>query len=117
MEGLFGVKMGMRFNHFGVFGKVRPGFIYYQEAMPGGGDYTPNSLTRFAGDLGGVFEYYPNYASTFRLDAGTTVVRYLTNHPDPKPYPLGSNLSTQYWVTQGNLQVAASYTYRFNWRR
>jgi hypothetical protein len=115
-EGLFGVKMGMRFNHIGVFGKVRPGFIYYSQAMPGGGDYIPNSLSRFVTDLGGVFEYYPNRESTLRIDAGTTVVRYLTNHPDPKPYPLGSSLSTQYWVTQGNLQVAASYTYRFNWR-
>jgi hypothetical protein len=113
LEGLFGLKMGARFQKVGVFGKVRPGFIYYQDAMQGGGNMTPNSLTRFATDLGGVFEYYPKENSILRFDVGTTVVRYLSDHPDPKEYPLGSSLSTQYWVTQGNLQVSTSYTYRF----
>ena len=112
-EGLFGVKMGARFQHFGIFGKVRPGFIYYDQAMPGGGATAPSNLTRFATDLGGTVEYYPARNSTLRFDVGTTLVRYLTDHPDPKPYPLGSWLSTQYWVTQGNFQVATSYTYRF----
>jgi hypothetical protein len=112
-QGLFGLRMGEHFRHFGLFGKVRPGFIYYQSAMPGGGDFTPTSLTRFATDFGGVFEYYPAHNSVLRFDAGTTVVRYLANHPDPTPYPLGSHLSTQYWVTQGNLQISTSYTYRF----
>jgi len=112
-EGLFGLKMGERFHRFGVFGKVRPGFIYYQNALPGGGDFTPTSLSRFAADLGGIFEYYPKLNSSWRVDVGTTLVRYLSNHPDPVQYPLGSNLSTQYWVTQGNLQVSTSYTYRF----
>jgi hypothetical protein len=40
-EGLFGIKMGERFRKWAIFGKIRPGFIYYQEAMPGGGIYTP----------------------------------------------------------------------------
>ena len=113
IEGLFGIKMGVHFEKFGVFGKVRPGFIYYVSAMPGGGDMTPSSLTRFATDLGGVFEYYPQRNSILRFDIGTTAVRYLSDHPDPKPFPLGSYLSTQYWVTQGNLQIATSYTFRF----
>ena len=113
VEGLFGLKMGARFQKVGVFGKVRPGFIYYQDAQQGGGNMTPNSLTRFATDLGGVFEYYPKENSILRFDVGTTVVRYLSDHPDPKQFPLGSSLSTQYWVTQGNLQVSTSYTYRF----
>jgi hypothetical protein len=112
-EGLFGLKMGQRFSHFGVFGKVRPGFIYYFDAMPGGGATTSSNLTRFATDLGGTVEYYPDRSSTLRFDVGTTVVRYLSDHPDPKQYPLGSSLSTQYWVTQGNFQIATSYTYRF----
>lgn len=113
MVGLFGVKIGPRFQHWGVFGKVRPGFIYYQNAMPGGGDYTPNRLTRFAWDVGGIVEVYTARNSTLRFDVGTTLVRYLDNHPDTVQYPLGSVLSTQYIVTQGNFQVATSYTYRF----
>lgn len=113
MEGLFGVRMGARFDKFGIYGKVRPGFIYYKNAMPGGGDMTPNSLSRFATDIGGVFEFYPQHNTILRFDVGTTVVRYLSEHPDPKEFPLGSSLSTQYWVTQGNLQIGTSYTFRF----
>ncbi len=113
MQGLFGVKLGERYQHFGVFGKVRPGFIYYDSAMPGGGATSPESLTRFAADFGGVFEVYPARRSTFRLDVGTTLVRYLSDHPDTIKYPLGSLLSNDYIVTQGNLQVSTSYTYRF----
>src|SRR5215469_1316145 len=105
LQGLYGVKMGARLEHFGIFGKVRPGFIYYKDAIPGGGDLTPNSLARFAWDVGGIFEVYPAHNSTIRFDVGTTLVRYLSDHPDPKPYPLGTHLSDQYIVTQGNFQV------------
>jgi len=112
-EGLFGVKLGARFNRFGVFGKVRPGLIYYQQAIPGGGDVMPNSLSRFVTDFGGVFEYYPQHNTILRIDAGTTLVRYLTNRSDDQRYPLGSHLSTQYWVTQGNPQFSTSYIVRF----
>ena len=37
-EGLFGIKWGERWQYWGLFAKVRPGFIYYEKAMPGGGD-------------------------------------------------------------------------------
>ena len=48
-----------------------------------------------------------------RFDVGTTLVRYLTDHPDRVQYPLGSLLSTDYIVTQGNLQVATTYVWHF----
>jgi len=117
MEGLFGVRMGARFDKFGIFAKVRPGFIYYNDAFPIQGETHTASFTRFAADVGGIVEYYPDRNSTLRFDVGTTLVRYLTNHPDPHQYQLGSQLSTAYIVTQGNFQVATSYIYRFNWRR
>jgi hypothetical protein len=113
MEGLFGVRMGARSEHFGIFAKIRPGFIYYENAFPIQGETATASLTRFATDLGGIFEYYPERNATLRFDVGTTLVRYLTNHPDPHEYQLGSQLSTAYIVTQGNFQVATSYVYRF----
>ena len=113
MEGLFGVRMGARYEHVGVFAKVRPGFIYYENAYPVQGATAQDSLTRFATDFGGIVEYYPDHNSTLRFDVGTTLVRYLTNHVDPNKYELGSLLSTQYIVTQGNFQVSTSYTYRF----
>jgi hypothetical protein len=113
MEGLFGVKMGGRWQHWGLFGKIRPGFIYYESAVPGGGDLTPTSLTRFATDFGGIVELYPARNSTMRFDVGTTLVRCLTNHPDPNMSPINDLRSSQYIVTQGNFQVATSYVYRF----
>ncbi len=113
MEGLFGVRMGVRLQHWGIYGKVRPGFIYYENALPVQGESGTASFTRFATDVGGIVEYYPEHNSTLRFDVGTTLVRYLTNHPDPHEYQLGSQLSTAYIVTQGNFQVATSYVYRF----
>ena len=113
IEGLFGVRMGVRTEKFGVFGKVRPGFIYYNNAFPVQGETSTASLTRFAADIGGIIEYYPERNATLRFDVGTTLVRYLTNHTDPHPYELGTLLSPQYIVTQGNFQIATSYVYRF----
>ena len=112
-EGLFGIKMGERFRKWAIFGKIRPGFIYYQEAMPGGGAYTPGSLTRFAWYFGGIAELYPTHNTTWRFDVGTTLVRYLSDHPDSRMSPINDLRSTQYIVTQGNLQVATTYIYRF----
>lgn len=112
-EGLFGVKMGERFRRWSIWGKIRPGFIYYQEAMPGGGVYTPESLTRFAWDFGGIVEVYPARSTTWRFDVGTTLVRYLANYPDPRMSPINDLRSTQYYTNQGNLQVSTSYIYRF----
>lgn len=113
LEGLFGIRMGARYEHFGVFAKIRPGFIYYKNALSVQGDTAATSLSRFAADVGGIIEYYPARNSTLRLDVGTTLVRYLTNHQDPQQYVLGSLLSTQYIVTQGNFQISTGYAYRF----
>jgi len=105
--------MGERWHHWGLFGKIRPGFIYYENALPGGGDPNPASLTRFATDFGGIVELYPKRNSTVRFDVGTTLVRYLSDHTDPRMSPINDLRSTQYIVTQGNFQVATSYVYRF----
>ena len=113
MEGLFGMKMGERFEHVGIFAKVRPGFIYYQNALPGGGDPNPTSLARFAWDFGGIVEVYPHRNSTIRFDVGTTLVRYLSDHTDPRMSELDSLQSSQYIVNQGNFQISTGYTYRF----
>ena len=113
MEGLFGVRMGVRLPHWGIYAKVRPGFIYYENAVPVQGESGTGSLTRFAADVGGIVEYYPERNSTLRFDVGTTLVRYLTNRTDPHPYELGTQLSPDYIVTQGNFQISTSYVYRF----
>jgi hypothetical protein len=115
MEGLFGVRLGQKFEHVGVFGKVRPGFIYYDRALPGGGDPTPTSLTRFVWDFGGIVEVYPHRESrsTIRFDVGTTLVRYLTDRTDTRFTEIGGVISNQYIVNQGNFQISTGYVYRF----
>lgn len=88
IEGLFGVKAGIRKNRFGVFGKFRPGFESSGRAevprfVNGNGPDPRNPFgferiraTQFALDVGGVFEYYPTPRTIVRFDAGDTIVRY-----------------------------------------
>jgi len=113
MQGLFGVKLGESWKHWGLFAKVRPGFIYYNEAWPGGGVDAPGSLTRFAWDVGGVAEFYTQHGGTFRVDLGTTLVRYLTDRVDTRFTQIGGVISNQYYVTQGNVQFSTTYAFRF----
>ena len=61
---------------------------------------------------GSVFEWFATRHSTLRVDAGTTVVRYLTSHVDPRQ-PAGDILSTDYYASQSNFQFSTGYTYRF----
>jgi len=113
VQGLFGVKLGDRWKHWGLFAKVRPGFIYYNEAWPGGGVDTPGSLSRFVWDVGGAAEFYTHHNGTFRVDLGTTLVRYLTDKVDTRYTQIGGVISNQYWVTQGNVQFSTTYAFRF----
>ena len=75
--GLFGIKAGIRKKNFGVFAKARPGYTRFGllGTTPG-----PNSFgqtqTRFAMDVGGVFEYYPHRNVAFRVDAGDTMINF-----------------------------------------
>ena len=113
MQGLFGVKLGESWKHWGLFAKVRPGFIYYNEAIPGGGVDTPGSLSRFVWDVGGAAEFYTHHNGMFRVDLGTTLVRYLTDKVDTRYTQIGGVISDQYYVTQGNLQFSTTYAWRF----
>jgi len=88
-QGQFGVKSGLRFNKFGVFGKVRPGFINTKQDFT---VYIPtpcvpvtttciqylpisgvSSDTGFSLDVGGVAELYPSKRIVVRLDVGDTI--------------------------------------------
>jgi hypothetical protein len=113
VEGLFGTKFGQQGRNWGVFGRIRPGFIYYQKAWSGGENAHFTDLSRFAIDAGGTFEYYPNPQSTIRFDFGSTLVRYLRDYPNPRISPIGSLISTDYYVTQGNFQFSTGYRIRF----
>jgi hypothetical protein len=112
-QGQFGAKLGGSWQRFGIYAKIRPGFIYYQNAWPGLGSSTPKNLTRFTWDVGGIVEINTHRSGKIRFDIGTTVVRYLTDNPDPRMSELGSVFSPQSYVNQGNFQFSTSYIYRF----
>jgi hypothetical protein len=82
VQGLIGAKVGTRFQHFGFFAKLRPGFITTGSALRSV-TFDPNQfiftqrfarLTERALDLGGVIEYYPTKHWSLRYDAGDTML-------------------------------------------
>lgn len=85
-EGLFGVKVGKRYERFGIFGKARPGVISFTRGQGGfvqtgtgsaaSFTFETRRATHFATDLGGVLEFYPSRRIVARFDAGDTIIRY-----------------------------------------
>ena len=79
-----GLKVGKRFEKFGIFAKVRPGFLTVDDVFTAEpGPLSPSSfrLERrnfFTIDVGGVLELYPSRRTVVRFDAGDTAIR----HPD-----------------------------------
>ncbi len=115
-QGLFGVKGGVRRNHFGFFGKVRPGINSYSAAVTsvttppqGPGTYTYGRSTNVVLDLGGIVEFYPAERSTLRLEAGDTHIFYANKTVNidgtPTIYP-GNGL-------KHSIQFIVGYGWRF----
>jgi len=114
-QGQFGVKSGLRFDRFGVFGKVRPGFVNTKYEVPvfcveGPCPRIIDKDTGFSMDLGGVVEFYPSRRATVRFDVGDTII----NRREPQIlYASGlfalpnSNFATH------NLQLSAGVGFRF----
>ncbi|HYP00352.1 MAG TPA: outer membrane beta-barrel protein [Pyrinomonadaceae bacterium] len=89
-QGLFGVKAGKRYEKFGLFGKVRPGFTSFSSGRLDIAVFNPSPdplsspgfvsvdhrETHFATDVGAVLEFYPTRRIVTRFDAGDTIIRY-----------------------------------------
>lgn len=107
VEGLFGVKVGHRTDKVGVFGKLRPGFLFISEGRVNPEIVffrrpdPPTSQTEFALDFGGVLEFYPSRHSLLRFDLGDTVIHFSQS-------PI-SALS----FTRHNLQLSLGVGFRF----
>lgn len=81
-----GVKVGKRFEKWGIFGKARPGIISFSDGernlSPTGPfpqfplEVTFNRVTSFATDIGGVVEFYPSKRIVTRFDAGDTIIHF-----------------------------------------
>ena len=85
-EGLAGVKVGKRFENWGIFAKARPGVVSFSEGAFNVVDnpaspafpivFEFNRLTTFATDVGGVIEFYPSKRIVTRFDAGDTIMHF-----------------------------------------
>jgi Outer membrane protein beta-barrel domain len=86
LQGQFGIKSGIRFNRFGVFGKARPGF---QKSEYESGLFCNPPICQLSGpsgrasgfsmDVGGVLEFYPTKRIIVRFDAGDTIFTGVEN--------------------------------------
>lgn len=74
---LFGMKMSARVENAGVFLKIRPGFIHFEQAgaTPPLVDRGSFNTKNFALDLGGGLEFYPSRHTMLRFDFGDTIIR------------------------------------------
>jgi hypothetical protein len=85
----FGVKVGKRFEKFGVFAKARPGLVSFGETLTVSqlpivtgniidiiNNFTTERKTHFSADVGGVLELYPTRRVLVRFDFGDTIIRY-----------------------------------------
>lgn len=79
-----GVKVGKRFDNWGIFAKARPGVVSFSRgefnpisvAPPGFIEVETNRITSFATDLGGVLEFYPSPRIVTRFDVGDTIIHF-----------------------------------------
>jgi hypothetical protein len=70
-EVLLGGRAGYHLGHFGLFGRMRPGFVKFDRNQ-----YPPQLGTRPALDIGGTLEIYSSYHVAVRIDYGDTIVWY-----------------------------------------
>lgn len=126
-QGQFGIKVGKRFQRFGIFGKARPGFVGFTQvtklidtftvpADPFGrvftlGKFAVGKDVYFSTDLGGVVEFYPSRRILTRIDVGDTIIHYGTFRG------IGALLSHAIVErppeTKHNLQFSAGVGFRF----
>ncbi len=80
IQAQFGAKIGKRFDKFGLFAKVRPGFLSVDRVatfVPGpGSNLKIERGTFFTIDTGGVLELYPSKRTVVRFDAGDLILRH-----------------------------------------
>jgi len=112
VQGLFGLKGGIRRNHFGFFGKVRPGFHSYSDALSGissTGVESFDRATNFVLDLGGILEFYPTKHGTIRFEAGDTHIYFGTRDVNVAgaPQPIGGG------KLRHTIEFVAGYGWRF----
>lgn len=81
-----GLKVGKRFEKWGIFAKGRPGVVSFSRGefntVPKPGqpifpfEFQTNRLNSFAVDAGAVVEFYPSKRVVTRFDGGDTIIHF-----------------------------------------
>jgi len=118
LQGQAGIKVGKRFEKFGVFGKARPGVVSFGKTLTFDGFDTSQGFpfplfhlerrTYFSFDLGGVLEFYPSRRLVMRFDGGDTMIRYGGNE---LPFPVTPTFTSA--ETIHNFEFSAGVGFRF----
>lgn len=127
-EALGGVKVGKRFDTWGIFAKARPGVVSFSEGefnilrVPASPfeaiDFERNRLTNFAADFGGVVEFYPSKHIVTRFDAGDTIIHFTRRTTNALQFDPPTSTFTLIPITSPartshNFQFMASVGFRF----
>jgi hypothetical protein len=137
-QGQFGVKAGKRFRKFGLFGKIRPGFVTFtqvtqltslrlttflhpstgREVQLENAEFHVGKATYLSADVGGVVEFYPSRRIVTRLDLGDTIIRYgVYREPLDEvcalSFPCPTRVFERPTETRHNLQFSAGLGIRF----
>lgn len=114
IQAVFGIKAGKRKETWGLFGKVRPGFLRINEkvqcVIPEGCGPVPlpeEVSTNLLIDIGGVFELYPSNRWILRFEAGDSII-----HFSPGVEPIDGQTRDISFTTH-NLQVTAGIGFGF----
>jgi hypothetical protein len=120
-QGLFGIKGGIRRDRVGIFGKVRPGFNSYSQALTGVSQISPgpppllknlfDRSNNFVLDLGGVVELYPTRHTTLRFDLGDTHIYFATKSFVSST---GSLISVPGGQRRHSIELSVAYAWRFS---
>ena len=126
-EALGGVKVGKRFEKWGIFAKARPGVVSFSKGefnviqappSPAFPSFEFNRLTSFATDVGGVVEFYPSKRIVTRFDAGDTIIHFTRRTTNTVIFNLLTDDFTVVPITSPartthNFQFMASVGFRF----
>ena len=122
-----GLKVGKRFEKWGIFAKGRPGVVSFSRgefnAVPAPGqpvfpfEFETNRVNSFAVDAGGVVEFYPSKRIVTRFDAGDTIIHFNRRQFNSIIFDASGDFSlfpiTRPAKTTHNFQFMASVGFRF----
>ena len=123
-----GLKVGKRFEKWGIFAKARPGVVSFSRGefnlVPAAGppsfpfDFEFNRVNSFAVDAGGVVEFYPSKRIVTRFDASDTIIHFSRRQFNQVVSDLSGNTFTLFPITvpaktTHNFQFMASVGFRF----